>query len=54
MSHSADAIWLAAVAALLDDDGAVERDEQRPRLAPVGGAGAHHVDDLVLRVRPLR
>jgi hypothetical protein len=42
------------VAALLDDDWAVELDEQRPRVAPDGGAGAHHTDDLVLRARRLR
>jgi hypothetical protein len=42
------------VAALLDDDWEVERDEQRPRIAPEGGAGARPVDDLVLRARRLR
>jgi SAM-dependent methyltransferase len=42
------------IASLLDDDWEVEVDEQRPRIAPVGGAGAHHADDLVLRVRRLR
>ena len=42
------------VAALLDDDWQVEVDEQRPRIAPDGGAGAHHTDDLVLRARRLR
>nr|WP_284346901.1 hypothetical protein [Frankia sp. Cppng1_Ct_nod] len=42
------------VAALLDDDWKVELNEQRPRIAPEGGAGAHHADDLVLRARRLR
>jgi len=44
----------ALVAALLDDDWQVELDEQRPRVAPGRGAGAHHADDLVLRARRLR
>jgi hypothetical protein len=42
------------VTALLTDDWVVERDEQRPRVVPEGGAGSHHVDDLVLRARKLR
>jgi SAM-dependent methyltransferase len=42
------------IAAQLDDDWEVEVDEQRPRIAPAGGAGAHHADDLVLRARRLR
>ncbi|NEA53100.1 class I SAM-dependent methyltransferase [Streptomyces sp. SID13666] len=50
----ADYVWPQMVAALLDDDWEVEVDEQRPRLAPDGGAGAHHTDDLVLRARRLR
>jgi SAM-dependent methyltransferase len=50
----ADYVWPAMVAALLDDDWAVELDEQRPRVAPESGAGAHHTDDLVLRARRLR
>ncbi|MCM2416910.1 class I SAM-dependent methyltransferase [Streptomyces sp. RKAG293] len=50
----ADYVWPRMVAALLDDDWQVEVDEQRPRLAPDGGAGAHHTDDLVLRARRLR
>ncbi|MGF7235485.1 MAG: class I SAM-dependent methyltransferase [Frankia sp.] len=50
----ADYVWPSMVAALLDDDWEVELDEQRPRIAPHGGAGAHHVDDLVLRARRLR
>lgn len=50
----ADYVWPSMVTALLDDDWAVELDEQRPRVAPDGGAGAHHHDDLVLRARRLR
>ncbi|MET9375964.1 class I SAM-dependent methyltransferase [Streptomyces sp. NPDC002992] len=50
----ADYVWPSMVAALLDDDWVVEVDEQRPRVAPDGGAGAHHTDDLVLRARRLR
>jgi SAM-dependent methyltransferase len=50
----ADYVWPSMVADLLDDDWEVEVDEQRPRVAPEGGAGAHHTDDLVLRVRRLR
>ncbi|MCK9929001.1 class I SAM-dependent methyltransferase [Frankia sp. Mgl5] len=50
----ADYVWPAMVAALLDDDWEVELNEQRPRVAPDSGAGAHHVDDLVLRARRLR
>lgn len=50
----ADYVWPSMVADLLTDDWEVEVDEQRPRVAPGGGAGAHHADDLVLRVRRLR
>ena len=50
----ADYVWPAMVAALLDDGWQVEVDEQRPRIVPTVGAGAHHVDDLVLRARRLR
>jgi SAM-dependent methyltransferase len=50
----ADYVWPPMVAALLNDDWEVERNEQRPRLAPEGGAGAHLTDDLVLRARRLR
>jgi SAM-dependent methyltransferase len=50
----ADYVWPSMVAALLDDDWTVEADEQRPRVAPDGGAGAHHTDDVVLRARRLR
>ncbi len=49
-----DYVWPETVVALLDDEWVVEVDEQRPRVAPPGGAGAHHVDDLVLRARRLR
>src|ERR1700677_3643133 len=47
----ADYVWPTMVAALLDDDWQVEVDEQRPQVAPDGGAGAHHVDDVVLPAR---
>ncbi len=50
----ADYVWPRMVAALLTDDWDVEVDEQRPRDTPESGAGAHHVDDLVLRARRLR
>ncbi|MEU1273427.1 class I SAM-dependent methyltransferase [Streptomyces sp. NPDC005799] len=50
----ADYVWPSMVVDLLDDDWQVEVHEQRPRVVPDGGAGAHHTDDLVLRVRRLR
>jgi SAM-dependent methyltransferase len=50
----ADYVWPSMVAALLDDDWQVEVDEQRPRVVPEGGAGAHHAEDVVLRARRLR
>ncbi len=50
----ADYVWPAMVTALLDDDWVVELDEQRPRTVPEGGAGAHHVDDVVVRARRRR
>ena len=50
----ADYVWPSMVAALLDDDWEVEVDEQRPRIAPDGGAGAHHAEDVVLRARRRR
>ncbi|MEU7123391.1 class I SAM-dependent methyltransferase [Streptomyces zaomyceticus] len=50
----ADYVWPAMVTDLLGDDWVVEVDEQRARVAPDGGAGAHHADDLVLRARRLR
>ena len=50
----ADYVWPAMISALLDEDWQVEVDEQRPRIVPEGGAGAHHVDDPVLRARRLR
>ncbi|MET9361156.1 methyltransferase domain-containing protein [Streptomyces sp. NPDC006632] len=50
----ADYVWPSMVAALLNGDWQVEVDEQRPRVAPDGGAGAHHTDDVVLRARRLR
>lgn len=50
----ADYVWPSMVAALLNDDWEIELDEQRPRVAPDGGAGAHHTEDQVLRARRLR
>lgn len=50
----ADYVWPSMVAALLGDDWVIERNEQRPRIAPDGGAGAHHTDDQVLRARRVR
>ncbi|MGX1546117.1 class I SAM-dependent methyltransferase [Streptomyces adustus] len=50
----ADYVWPSMVADLLTEDWKIEVDEQRPRVAPDGGAGAHHTDDVVLRVRRLR
>ncbi len=50
----ADYVWPTMIAAELDGDWTVEVDEQRPRVAPDGGAGAHHADDIVLRARRLR
>ena len=47
----ADYVWPTMVAALLDDDWEVELNEQRPRVVPDGGAGAHHANDVVLRAR---
>ena len=50
----ADYVWPSMITALLDDNWVVELDEQRPRPAPDGGAGAHHSEDLVLRARRVR
>jgi hypothetical protein len=50
----ADYVWPSMVAARLTDDWEVEVDEQRPRIAPDGGAGARHVEDVVLRAHRLR
>ncbi len=50
----ADYVRPPMIAALLDNDWEVELDEQRPRIAPDGGAGAHPTEDLVLRARRLR
>lgn len=47
----ADYVWPSMVAALLDEHWDVEVDEQRPRPAVEGGAGAHHTHDVVLRAR---
>jgi SAM-dependent methyltransferase len=48
----ADYVSLADVASLLDEDWAVEVDEERPRHVATG-AGAHHTSDVVLRARRL-
>lgn len=50
----ANYVWPPMVKALFDDDWVLEVDERRPRTVPDAGAGAHHVDDLVLRARRLR
>lgn len=50
----ADYVWPSMVAALLDDAWQVEVDEQRPRVAPESGGGAHHTEDVVLRARRVR
>jgi SAM-dependent methyltransferase len=50
----ADYVWPAMVTARFDDDWQVELDEERARIAPDGGAGAHHANDLVVRARRLR
>jgi len=49
----ADYVWPSMVTALLDDGWVVEVDEERPRVVPEGGAGAHHTADVVLRARRL-
>lgn len=49
----ADYVWPSMIATLLNDEWEVEVNEQRPRIAPEGGAGAHHANDLVLRARRL-
>ena len=51
--NPADYVSVEMVAGLLGDGWQVEVDEQRPRVVPEGGAGAHHVEDLVLRARKL-
>src|SRR5215217_4024416 len=48
----ADYVSLADVASLLDENWALEIDEERPRHIPTG-AGAHHTRDVVLRARRL-
>lgn len=49
----ADYVWPAMVVEHCDGEWIVEVDEQRPRVAPASGAGAHHADDLVVRARRL-
>jgi SAM-dependent methyltransferase len=50
----ADYVWPPMVGALLNDDWEAQLEEQRSRIAPDGGAGAHHTEDLVLWARRLR
>ncbi|MET3803125.1 SAM-dependent methyltransferase [Nakamurella sp. UYEF19] len=50
----ADYVWPSMIRSMLDVDWEVEVDGERPRVAPEGGAGAHHAADLVLRARRLR
>jgi len=54
----ADYVWPSMVAAFITDElkgeWEIECDEQRTRVAPESGAGAHHADDRVLRARKLR
>jgi SAM-dependent methyltransferase len=50
----ADYVWPSMVAAVLDDDWAMEVNAERPRIAPHGGAGVEHTRDQVLRARRLR
>jgi len=50
----ADYVWPSMVAALLDDRWEVELNEQRPRIVPESGSGAHRSEDIVLRARRLR
>jgi SAM-dependent methyltransferase len=50
----ADYVWPPMVTALFDDDWQLELDEERARVAPDSGAGAHHANDLVVRARRLR
>ncbi len=50
----ADYVWPQMITALLDDDWRLEVDERRAREVPASGAGAHHVDDVIVRARRLR
>ena len=50
----ADYVWPSMVKALLDASWVIEVDEQRTRVIPDGGAGAHHAEDVVLRARRVR
>ena len=47
----AEYVLPAQVAGCLDEGWEVQVDQTRARTAPPGGAGAHHVDDVVLRAR---
>ena len=50
----ADYVSPQMITARLDDAWQIEVDEQRPRVVPDSGAGAHHANDSVLRARRLR
>ena len=50
----ADYVWPSMITARLDGDWQIELDEERPRVIPEGGAGAHHANDVILRARRLR
>jgi SAM-dependent methyltransferase len=50
----ADYVWPSMIAQMLDEDWVIELNEERARVAPEGGAGSHHADDIVLRARRLR
>jgi SAM-dependent methyltransferase len=50
----ADYVWPSMITALLGVDWVIDVDEERPRIAPDGGAGSHHTDDVVLRASRLR
>jgi len=50
----ANYVWPSMVAEMLNDDWEIQCNEQRPRVVPEGGSGAHHADDTILRARRLR
>lgn len=45
--------WPADIVAMLNDHWQLELHENRPRVVPDGGQGAHHADDEVVRARRL-
>ena len=50
-SEGADALWLAMIVTLLDDDRVVKVNEQHPGSTLTSGTGAHHIDSAVLHAR---